>query len=192
MAKYIKKNKTTIFNQMMVSSIASAILTGIIGCILFFVPELTNKVIGYIIGGIFLLYGIDTLLKYFKRDGAKLFSYSIVFGLLFLLLGLFIIIMPYTISAFVTVVFGIYLILMGGNKISCAVALKIGNHVAWLITLFIGILLITFGLLVITNPFASFTITKLIGVFLILSSILELTDAVLLRRRNTEIVKIFW
>ena len=81
---------------------------------------------------------------------------------------------------------------MGLNKITYGVWFKIGNHSSWLITLVIGIMLIIFGILVLANPFASLTITKLVGSFLILASILDITDLILLKNKSDEITKIFW
>ena len=78
------------------------------------------------------------------------------------------------------------------NKITYGVWFKIGNHSSWLITLVIGIMLIIFGILVLANPFASLTITKLVGSFLILASILDITDLILLKNKSDEITKIFW
>ena len=56
----------------------------------------------------------------------------------------------------------------------------------------IGLALIIFGILVLANPFASLTITKLVGSFLILASILDITDLILLKNKSDEITKIFW
>ena len=56
----------------------------------------------------------------------------------------------------------------------------------------IGFMLILFGILVIINPFANLTITKLVGIFFIISSVLDITDTILLRKRRDEITKIFW
>ena len=50
-------------------------------------------------------------------------------------------------------------------------------------------MLVIFGILVLSNPFASLTITQLMGTFLVLSSILDMTDLILLKKRADEITK---
>ena len=53
-------------------------------------------------------------------------------------------------------------------------------------------MLMVFGILVLSNPFSALTVTQVIGTFLVLSSILDITDLVLLKKRANEITKIFW
>jgi len=127
-----------------------------------------------------------------KRDGAKLYSFNMIFGIILFVLGLIIILVPFSISSFITVCLGLYLIVIGANKITYGVWFKIGNDRSWLITVVIGIMLIVFGILVVVNPFSRLTITKLVGAFLIIASVLDITDTLLLRKRSDEITKIFW
>ena len=115
-----------------------------------------------------------------------------VFGIILFALGLIIILIPFSVSSFITVCLGLYLIVTGANKITYGVWFKIGNDQAWLITVVIGIMLILFGILVVVNPFSRLTITKLVGAFFILASVLDITDTILLRKRSDEITKIFW
>lgn len=192
MGKFIKQVSAEKFKKMMSTSIASAILWLIAGLIMLFMPSLTNKIIGIIIGALFLLNGTNMIYKYIKRDGAKLYSFNLVFGIILSVLGLVIILAPFSVSSFITVCLGLYLIVTGANKITYGVWFKIGNDPVWLITVVIGAMYVLFGILVLLNPFSALTITKLVGAFLIISSVLEITDTLLLRKRSEEIVKIFW
>ncbi|MBE6149059.1 MAG: hypothetical protein E7167_06230 [Firmicutes bacterium] len=192
MGKFILQTNSDKFKKMMSTSIANSVVLLLAGLVMLFLPDLTNKIIGIIIGVVFLLSGANMVYKYMKRDGAKLYSFNMIFGIILFVLGLIIILVPFSISSFITVCLGLYLIVIGANKITYGVWFKIGNDRSWLITVVIGIMLIVFGILVVVNPFSRLTITKLVGAFLIIASVLDITDTLLLRKRSDEITKIFW
>ena len=192
MGRFIRETSSDKFKKMMSTSIASSVLLLVVGLIMLFLPGLTNKIIGIIIGVMILVSGGNMVYKFLKRDGAKLYTFNMIFGIILFVLGLIIILVPFSVSSFVTVCLGLYLIVIGANKITYGVWFKIGNDPSWLITIVIGIMLILFGILVIINPFANLTITKLVGIFFIISSVLDITDTILLRKRRDEITKIFW
>ena len=135
---------------------------------------------------------ITTIYKYITRNGAKLYSLNLLYGIIILLIGVIIVLVPFSVTSFLTICLGLYLIIIGINKVTYGIWFKIGNHSSWLITLVIGIMLIFFGILILSNPFSSLTITRLVGAFLILASILDITDLILLKKRSDEISKIFW
>ncbi len=196
MAKIIRESgskNVKRFNSFTTSSMISSVITIIIGLLIFIFSEQIGTLIGYIAGLIFIYTGILAIYKFFKRDGAKLYSLNIIFGILSIILGIVIILVPTSVISYINVIFGIFLIILGGNKVSYGIWFKIGNDASWSITLVSGLMLILFGVLLIANPFESFmTATKLVGLFLILYSVLDITDAILLRRRSKEIVKVFW
>ncbi|MDD5864905.1 MAG: DUF308 domain-containing protein [bacterium] len=192
MGRIVRETIGERFSKMLSYSIITSIVIALIGVVLLFMPRLSNKLIGVILGTLFLLYGITTIYKYITRNGAKLYSLNLVYGIIISLIGVIIILVPFSVTSFLTICLGLHLIVMGLNKITYGVWFKIGNHSSWLITLVIGIMLIIFGILVLANPFASLTITKLVGSFLILASILDITDLILLKNKSDEITKIFW
>lgn len=177
---------------MMIYNLIIAVLTVIVGFALLFLPTLSNKVVGIIVGAVFLVTGINSIYKYFNRDGAKLYAFSLIFGILYALLGTIIILYPFTVVEFITVCLGIYIIINSASKINYALWLKKGSEETWLLTLVTGILLLIIGILVIFNPFASLTITKLTGAFLIITGILDFMDTILFKKRSKEIMEIFW
>lgn len=192
MASSFKNSIENMYKRMITYSILTSILTVVAGVVLLLVPELTNKVVGIIAGIIFLLEGINSIYKYFHREVAKLYNLSLVFGVLYAVLGVVIIIYPFTVVEFVTVCLGLYMIINGASKVNYALWLKRGNEDSWLITLATGILVAIVGILVIFNPFASLTLTKLAGAFLIITGILDFMDTILFKNRSKEIMEIFW
>lgn len=192
MGRIVRETIDERFNKMLTISIVSSIVIALVGAVLLFMPKLSNKLIGIIMGLLFILYGITTIYKYITRNGAKLYSLNLLYGIIILLIGVIIVLVPFSVTSFLTICLGLYLIIIGINKVTYGIWFKIGNHSSWLITLVIGIMLIFFGILVLSNPFSSLSITRLVGAFLILASILDITDLILLKKRSDEISKIFW
>lgn len=192
MASGFKNSIENMYKRMIIYSLLTALLTIIMGIVLLLLPNATNKVVGIIVGIIFLIEGINSVYKYFHREGAKLYNLNLIFGVLYALLGVVIILYPFTEVEFVTVCLGIYMIINGASKVNYALWLKRGNEESWLITLATGILIAIVGILVIFNPFASLTLTKLAGAFLIITGILDFMDTILFRNRSKEIMEIFW
>ena len=192
MASGFKNSIENMYKRMIIYSLLTALLTIIMGIVLLLLPNATNKVVGIIVGIIFLIEGINSVYKYFHREGAKLYNLNLIFGVLYALLGVVIILYPFTVVEFVTVCLGIYMIINGASKVNYALWLKRGNEESWLITLATRILIAIVGILVIFNPFASLTLTKLAGAFLIITGILDFMDTILFRNRSKEIMEIFW
>lgn len=192
MASGFKNSIENMYKRMIIYSLLTALLTIIMGIVLLLLPNATNKVVGIIVGIIFLIEGINSVYKYFHREGAKLYNLNLIFGVLYALLGVVIILYPFTVVEFVTVCLGIYMIINGASKVNYALWLKKGNEESWLITLATGILIAIVGILVIFNPFASLTLTKLAGAFLIITGILDFMVTILFRNRSKEIMEIFW
>jgi uncharacterized membrane protein HdeD (DUF308 family) len=192
MANGLRNSIENMYKRMIWYSIGTALITIITGIILLLVPELSGKVLGIIVGIIFLIEGINSIYKYFHREGAKLYNLNLVFGVIYAVLGVVIILVPSSVVEFITICLGIYMIVNGASKVNYALWLKRGNEDSWLITLATGILVAIVGVLVIFNPFASLTLTKLAGAFLIITGILDFMDTILFKNRSKEIMEIFW
>ncbi len=192
MATPFKKSIEHVYNKMVIFSIISAIITIIVGIVLLFLPNLSNKVVGIITGVIFIIFGMTTAYKYLKRDGAKIYSLNLVFAILYLILGLVIIIFPFSVIEFVTVCLGLFLVVNGATEINYGLWLKRGGSKAWLVTLVAGILLVILGIMIVFNPFTAFALTQITGAFLIISGIINLSDAITFKTKAKEIMDIFW
>lgn len=192
MAAQFKKSIENIYNKMIVFSIITSIITIIVGTILLFLPDLTNKVVGIITGVIFVLFGLTSVYKYLKRDGAKIYTLNLIFAILYLVLGVVIIIFPFSVIEFVTVCLGLFLIINGATKINYGLWLKRGSCSAWLITLIAGSFLGVLGIMMIFNPFTSYALTQIVGAFLIMSGVINLSDAITFKAAAKEIMEIFW
>lgn len=193
MAKTPFKNSIeNVYNRMIIYSLITSILSIIVGLVLIFLPTVSNKVVGIIVGVIILIFGINAVYKYFHRDGAKIYSLNIVFGVLYSILGVVIILYPYSVMEFVTVCLGLFIIINGATKVNYGLWLKRGNEDSWLVTFVTGIFLVVLGIMVVFNPFSAFTVTQISGAFLIIVGILNVSDTILFKKRAKEIMEIFW
>lgn len=194
MGKFIKEKSVMRFNNFMISSMISSITFLIVGILMMVFPAKINSIFGYVVGTLILVSGINAVYKFFARDGAKLYSMNLLFGLIKLCLGIVIIVNPFSIANLVSICLGIYLIIAGANKVTYGVWLKIGNHSSWFITLVIGLMLAFFGILFMIDVFdgSGDSFTKIVGTFFTLYAVLDLTSTILLKRRTNEITKIFW
>ena len=192
MANPFKNSIENVYNRMIIYSLITAILSIIVGLILIFLPAVSNKVVGIIIGVIILAYGITAIYKYFHRDGAKIYTLNIIFGVLYSILGVVIILYPYSVMSFVTVCLGLFVIINGATKINYGIWLKRGNEDSWLVTLVTGIFLVVLGIMLVFNPFSALTLTQISGAFLIIVGILNVSDTILFKKRSKEIMEIFW
>ncbi len=192
MANPFKNSIENVYNRMIIYSLLTSILAILVGLTLMFLPSVSNKIVGIIMGVVILIFGINAVYKYFHRDGAKIYSLNIVFGVLYSILGVVIILYPFSVMEFVTVCLGIFIIINGATKINYGVWLKKGNEDSWLVTLVTGIFLVIIGIMLVFNPFASLTLTQLCGAFLIIVGILNVSDTILFKKRAKEIMEIFW
>ena len=192
MATPFKKSIENVYNRMIIYSILTSILSIIIGLVLIFLPAVSNKVVGVIVGIVFLAFGINSVYNYFHRDGAKIYSLNLIFGVLYSILGIVIIIYPFSVMNFVTVCLGLFIIVNGISKINYGMWLKRGNEESWLVTLVTGAFLVTIGIMLVFNPFTALTLTQIAGAFLIITGVLNLSDTILFKNRAKQIMEIFW
>lgn len=181
------------FKRNLAASIVNGLIMIVVGLFIYLFPDLTKRIISGIIGGLLVLTSVFLISKYINRKGAKLYSYNLLFGLIFLCLGTIMIIFPNLVFNNLVIFLGLYLILLGAVKISYGIWFKVGSDDSWLITFTVGIILILFGLILISNPFETIlTITQVIGLFLILTGVIEVVNNILVYKKTKDITKIFW
>ena len=193
MGKFIKQIKDKEFHNILNIFIFCSILITIIGIAMCFIPEIADRIIGIILGISFIIKAVSILIKYLKKQGARLYKYDLIYSILLIILALLVMLVPFKVSVFLTVCFGLYLIIIGANRLTYGVWFKIADESAWLITITMGLLNTIIGLLTIINPFSVFlSMTRLIGIFLIISSIIDITSTILIKNRVQRIIKMFW
>ena len=161
-------------------NLSKTLILGLVGLVLLLIPGTLNKLIGILIGVALLAVGIIAIVKYIKEKGNGS-SLNLVSGILYSVLGVIIIIYPYSIINLVTICLGVYLVINGLLKLKLSFVLKRITD-KWIGTLIMGIITVILGVVLIFNPFAGITITKLAGAFLVVVAVFDLIDTYIIQK----------
>lgn len=179
------------FNSYMLANCILAILLIVLGIILYVVPSIAIKTVSWLIGLFFIIQGVLAIYSYIKKERISLLTFNLVYGIISMVIGLLVIINPFAIANILTISLGIWLIVSGGLKINYGLRLKNIKEGSWALTLAVGIISILFGIMVILNPFSKLILVEVIGLFLVVYGIIDLTDAILLKKRAKIFIKVF-
>lgn len=103
--------------------LSKTLILALIGLVLLLLPETLNNIIGFVVGGCLLIFGIIAIIKYIKIKEYK-FTSSLVSGILYSALGVIVIINPSSVISLVTICLGIYLVINGLLKTIFSFSLK--------------------------------------------------------------------
>ena len=192
-----KKKRSTIkyletqFNSFMIANILLAASMIILGMVLYVNPSVAIKTVSWLIGLFFIVQGALAVYSYFKKDRITLLGFNLIYGIISIVIGLFVILNPFAIADILTMGLGLWLLVSGGLKINYSVRLRSINEQSWALTLVVGIISIIFGIMVILNPFSKLIILEVIGLFLVVYGAIDLTDILLLKKRAKNFIKLF-
>lgn len=187
-----KQNIKEILKKITIMNIITDLLMIIFGIFLFLNPVTSNEMLGKISGILLIMWGITMIFSYLKRDKAKLYSMNLIFGTLVLLMGAYLVINPKILIEIVMICVGVYLVINGASKIHYSLCLKSADEESWLIIMINGIVLVVLSIIFMFSNFVAYAVTQLIGIFFIFGSLINIMNTLLLKKRNEEIVKIFW
>lgn len=178
MMEDIKKGMNKIFN----ASIVTAVIILVLGVFLFIQPDTIIRMISIILGGIILIPGITSLIDYFKNK----YQPSLITGIVTIIIGLILIINTKLVASILPFILGIYFIVNGINRLQYALELR-RQRINYTISLTFSILIIICGVLFIINPFSgALVITKVMGIFMIVYAILDLTNSIIIKKEMNE------
>ena len=173
MMEDIKKGMNQIFN----ASIVTSVVILVFGIFLFIQPDVIIHMISIVLGGIILIPGITALIDYVKNR----YQPSLITGVVTIIIGMILIVNTKLVASILPFILGIYFIVNGINRIQYALELK-RQSVNYVVSLIFSILIIICGILFIVNPFGgALVITKVMGVFMILYSVLDLTNSIIIK-----------
>lgn len=171
-------------------SIASSILFIILGIIILIFPKISLSIFSYLIGISAILLGI--YLIYLEVRYGSIFTLidTSLSGILSILLGIIILIYPKTVAIFIPIVLGIWFIMSSFMKLRISYYLKYISGSLYLSTLIMNILSVICGIIFIINPLTSSTvITIYIAILLIIYSISNLSEIIILKKNINNIDK---
>lgn len=184
----IKMIMKYVFGMSLITSIAYLIL----GTFLAFRPEGTIAIFSYIIGAFMILAGGNCFVRYYKTKETQGFfgKFDIVYGIISIMAGLILILNPEAVASVLPFVLGVFFCVSGAVKLQYALDIKQVPGSKWIWLMVIASLTIACGVLFVFNPFKTAkTITRIIGIFLIIYSILDIINYCILRRDMREVSK---
>lgn len=194
----MKKKEKTIahklhmdFKKLLLGSILLNILFLIFGIIIYMNPYIAASTAVIITGIYFLIFGVFAILEFLSRKMSPIFQYKVFSGVLVIIIGIFMMVNPFKIAKILTFALGIYLIVVSLVKVVEAFKLKKYGYDGWILMLVTAILILIFGVFITINPMAALDIVKATGIFIILSSLLEVCNLVMVYGKAKEIVKLF-
>lgn len=174
----IKKGMNKIFN----ASIVTSVVIFVLGIFLFIQPDTIIRMISIILGGIILIPGVIALTDYFKNK----YYPSLISGVITVIISFILIINTKLVASILPFILGIYFVVNGINRLHYALSLRKMN-IHYTTSLVFSLLIILCGVLFIINPFeGALVITKVMGIFMILYAVLDLTNFILIKREFHE------
>ena len=172
------------------SIIASSILTLVVGIMLAIYPGDTLSIITKIVGAFLMVFGVVQIINYFKNAKEdRVGSASFAFGIILFAVGLYIFINDASLTKFVTTIIGILICIKSVYKIQLAISLKDYSN-SWKYNLVSGLIVLSIGLIVIFYPYATAaTILRVIGIALIVASVYEIIESVVVIKKIDTTVK---
>ena len=174
-------------------SLVISIIFVIVGLFFFVKPDTTVSIISYIIGGTLITGGIFSMYRYFTaKEIGSIFNFDLVYGVLMLIAGIFLIIRPFALGAFFPIILGLWIIINSVTKFQYALVLKKVKNSDWAYTCLISLLTLIWGIVLLFNPLKSaLAITQIIGIFIIVYAVLDIIDNFIIRKNIDDILNIF-
>ena len=176
------------FKSMYKTSILFSLILFIIGLFLVIKSETTLFAISYFVGIILIIWGIVPVIGYFtNKETQSYLDFSFIIGIFALIFGIIVIINPSIIGSIIPLLVGIWMFINGITKLQYAIMLKKYNTNSTS-ALVISIIILLCGLTLIFNPFkGAVVLTKLIGIFVIVYSLLDLVECHTLKKTVKDI-----
>lgn len=165
MEQLLKRVKTNV--------VISSILCVVLGLVLVFWPGLSIRIVCTAVGVVLIVTGITRMIDYFAvRDGSMYSQINLIFGIVLVVVGVWISVKPDKVLAIIPIIVGIVIVIHGLQNIKQAMELWRDKYTKWWVACILGVLTVGFGVLLIYRPFTAIdTVVMLIGFFLIYDGI---------------------
>lgn len=154
----------------------SAILCVILGILLIIWPGTSTQVVCMVLGGVLAGYGVIQILLYlFAREHTIYLQGMLILGIVFAVLGVWILLNPEGIIKTVPIIMGVIIVVHGLHNASKGWDLKKMGYESWWIAFLFGVLTIVLGIVLVVNPFTVVnTVVRVIGGILVYNGISDI------------------
>lgn len=179
---YIKK----LFTKTGWISIIESVIFGILGLILIWYPVTTLKIISFVLGAIFIIFGISKIINYFLSKGKyDFYNYDLIFGLMAAILGIITIACSDTISAIFRIIIGIWIVYSALIRINISVKLRATKVDAWIPSLVLAIIMLLCGVFVAMN---AGSVMATIGIVMLVYSIIDIIENIIFMKNVKDVL----
>lgn len=163
-------------------SILISILMLILSVLLIVSPFASIISLILLFGIILIVDGIIQFIDYFKSSNEiRMMSFSLVNGIISILSGILVIITKNALTAFVPILFAVWIIMKSIFSLQISMNLKAISHSSWVLVLVSSILNLLLGLLIILNPFATTKIATItVGIFLAITEVINIVKKIII------------
>lgn len=148
----------------------------LLGILLLIMPQTSLLWICYAFGAVVLLTGVICLIQYARLHG-KGFSapFFLIGGVITGALGIFALVQPETVASILPVVFGIFILVDGCNRVASGLELARQKGHKWWVLVLLGVLSLALGVFLLWRPFEfAVSMVMLCGVLLVVEGALNL------------------
>jgi len=167
-----------IFNRLTIIELIISCLFIILGIIFFSNPSMSNLVVSIITGILLISNGVSSIYTYLKRGTIVLYNNNLIYGIILIIVGIISMFVGKVLSIFL----GIYLLIIGIQRINYGIFFKKYNESSWIITLVVGILFIIIALISFFT--SSDNIVSVAGICTIGFGLMNFINILLLRKRS--------
>ena len=168
----------SLLNIIKSNGLMQAILFIALGLFIAFWPGATIVTIIYLVGALFLLSGLASLMSYFRiKEDINRPTGVLAVGVFYLILALLVFLFPQIIASFFSIVLGVILVLCGVVNAVRSVELRqySKSGKSWTIGLIVGVVVALAGVIVLVNPFeTSAMLVFFLGIFLFINGVADL------------------
>ena len=168
MGNLLKKLKTNM--------VISALLCILLGLVLAIWPGMSMHIVCVAVGSVLIVGGLLRLLESFiARDGSMYTQMNMIVGVVFTVVGIWIVIKPEKVLAIIPIIMGIVIVVHGFSNLQQAITLCREKYDKWWVALILGLVTVGFGAFLVFRPFVALdTAVTLLGIFLVYDGVSDL------------------
>jgi len=166
------------FIKIKTDAIPGALLSILLGVFLLIWPGVAISLLGEILAVGLILAGLFSLLGYAGKQGRS--SYGVVFGVIALVIGIWMFARPYKLAELIPVILGLVVLVHGVRDLKMASSARENGDAGWWISFGLGVVSIVFGLICIVKAFSMAQMAfRLIGLMMLYDGI---SDMLIIRK----------
>lgn len=142
-------------------------------------PDMSAQLLCYACGGALLAAGLIAIWRYATREAKWFYAYfTLVYGLLFSVVGIFLLVKPGLVLTILPLVFGVFVLFDSVGRVQNALELRRAGWPHWWALLLFALLSVVLGAVIIADPFAAQRLLlQVIGGILLVEAVLGLACA---------------